>query len=406
MKKLSIRNCDVAGKRVLMRVDFNVPMDRDKNITDDTRIVAALETIMNVVQRGGRLVLMSHLGRPRGRRDDQLSLAPVAFRLGELIKDHPIRFAKDCVGDEAKYRVDSLNDGEILLLENLRFHPGEEANDREFAQQLASHGDIYVNDAFGTAHRAHASTVGVAEHFDVRAAGFVMENELDALGGSLESPKRPFVAVLGGAKIKGKINLVKSLLDKVDVLLVGGGMMFTFLKATGLEIGKSIVNDEYLPTCKELLDKSRQGGARLLLPVDCIVAREIDDSSPSREVSSADIPEDWAGVDIGPKSVALFKKEIAEANTVFWNGPMGVFEIPSFADGTKEIARAVAEGTRDTAVTIAGGGDSVAAINLMGLADRYTHISTGGGASLEYMEGRELPGVEALCDVAEASCDR
>lgn len=403
MKKLSIRNCDVDRKKVLMRVDFNVPIDRDKNITDDTRILAALPTIKNIVERGGILILMSHLGRPRGRRDDQLSLAPVAFRLGELV-DVPVRFVKDCIGDEVRQKVDELKPGEILLLENLRFHAGEEANDPAFARELADLGDIYVNDAFGTAHRAHASTVGVAEHFDIRAAGFLLEKELAALGDALDNPKRPFVAVLGGAKIKGKINLISSLLDKVDVVLVGGGMMFTFFRATGLEIGSSIVDDEYLSMCKDLLDRSRQGDARLLLPVDCIVAREIEDSSPTREVSSADIPEDWLGVDIGPKTVQLFKKELADAATIFWNGPMGVFEKPSFADGTKEIARAVAEGQSRGAVTIVGGGDSVAAINLMGLADKYTHISTGGGASLEFMEGKDLPGVEALCDVAEASC--
>jgi len=403
MKKLSIRSCDVAGKRVLLRVDFNVPMDRDKNITDDTRIVAALPTIRNIVERGGRLIVMSHLGRPHGRRDDQLSLAPVAFRLGELIES-PVRFVKDCVGEDVRHKVDALQDGEVLVLENLRFHPEEEANDPAFAQQLAEFGDIYVNDAFGTAHRAHASTVGVAHNFDIRAAGFLMENELAALGDALTNPKRPFVAVLGGAKIKGKINLIKSLMDAVDVLLVGGGMMFTFFKATGLEIGKSIFDDDYLGMCKELLERSRGGSSRLLLPVDCIVAREIDDASPTREVSSADIPEDWYGVDVGPKSVELFKKELVEAGTIFWNGPMGVFEKPSFADGTKEIARAVAEGKGRGAVTIVGGGDSVAAINLLGIADKFSHVSTGGGASLEFMEGKVLPGVDALCDVAEASC--
>jgi phosphoglycerate kinase len=403
MTKLSVRSCDVAGKRVLARVDFNVPLDSDKNITDDTRITAALPTIKDIVSRGGRLILISHLGRPRGRRDDALSLAPAAFRLGDLVMDHPVKFVKDCIGDEVREKVRGLRDGEILLLENLRFYPGEEANDPEFAAQLAEHGEIFVNDAFGTAHRAHASTVGVSQHFDVRAAGMLMERELDALGEALENPQRPFAAVLGGAKIKGKINLIKSLLDKVDVLLVGGGMMFTFFKATGLEIGKSIVDDEFLPTCKELLDRSRSGDSKLLLPVDCIVAQEIDDVSPTREVSSADIPEDWKGVDIGPKSVQLFKKELGEAKTIFWNGPMGVFEKPRFADGTKAIARAVAE---CSGVTIVGGGDSVAAINLMGLADKFTHISTGGGASLKFMEGNELPGVAALCDVAEASCDR
>ena len=397
MKKLSIRDCDVAGKRVFMRVDFNVPFDRDRNITDDTRIVAALPTIKNIVERGGRLILASHLGRPRGKRDDQLSLAPVAFYLGKLV-DSPVKFVKDCIGDVVRHKVDQLNDGEILMLENLRFYAGEEANDPEFSRELASLADIYVNDAFGAAHRAHASTVGVGALFDIRAAGFLMERELDALGNALDNPVRPFVAVLGGAKIKGKINLIESLMSKVDVLLVGGGMMFTFLKATGLEIGNSIVDDDFLSMCKELLESSRSGPSKLLLPVDCIVATEIDEASPTREVSSADIPEDWLGVDIGPKSIELFKQSIAEAGTIFWNGPMGVFEKPRFAEGTKEIARAVADATSKGAVSIVGGGDSVAAINLMGIADKYTHISTGGGASLEFMEGKELPGVAALCD--------
>jgi phosphoglycerate kinase len=405
MKKLNIRDCEVAGKRVLMRVDFNVPFDRDRNITDDTRIVASLPTIKNVVERGGRLILMSHLGRPRGKRDEQLSLAPVAFHLGSLI-NKPVKFVRDCLGDEVVQKISQLRNGEILVLENLRFYPGEEANDPVFSRELASLGDIYVNDAFGAAHRAHASTVGVGEHFDVRAAGLLMEKELDALGKALDNPARPFVAILGGAKIKGKINLIQSLLSRVDTLLVGGGMMFTFFKATGLETGKSIVDDEYLSMCKDLLGSSRTGRAKLLLPVDCIVAKEIDESSPKAEVSSADIPEDWTGVDIGPKSIGLFKASLAGAKTIFWNGPMGVFEKPRFADGTKEIARAVADATSRGAVSIVGGGDSVAAINLMGIADRFTHISTGGGASLEFMEGRSLPGVDALCDTAEASCDR
>jgi len=405
MKKLNIRDCEVAGKRVLMRVDFNVPFDRDRNITDDTRIVASLPTIKNVVERGGRLILMSHLGRPRGKRDEQLSLAPVAFHLGSLI-NKPVKFVRDCLGDEVVQKISQLRNGEILVLENLRFYPGEEANDPVFSRELASLGDIYVNDAFGAAHRAHASTVGVGEHFDVRAAGLLMEKELDALGKVLDNPARPFVAILGGAKIKGKINLIQSLLSRVDTLLVGGGMMFTFFKATGLETGKSIVDDEFLSMCKDLLGSSRTGRAKLLLPVDCIVAKEIDESSPKAEVSSADIPEDWTGVDIGPKSIGLFKASLAGAKTIFWNGPMGVFEKPRFADGTKEIARAVADATSRGAVSIVGGGDSVAAINLMGIADRFTHISTGGGASLEFMEGRSLPGVDALCDTAEASCDR
>jgi phosphoglycerate kinase len=318
----------------------------------------------------------------------------------------PVKFVRDCIGDEVVHKVSLLKNGEILVLENLRFYPGEEANDPVFSRELASLGDIYVDDAFGAAHRAHASTVGVGEHFDVRAAGFLMEKELDALGQALEDPARPFIAILGGAKIKGKINLIQSLLSRVDTLLVGGGMMFTFFKATGLETGKSIVDDAFLSMCKDLLGSSRTGRAKLLLPVDCIVAKEIDESSPTAEVSSADIPEDWTGVDIGPKSIGLFKASLAGAKTIFWNGPMGVFEKPRFAEGTKEIARAVADATSKGAVSIVGGGDSVAAINLMGIGDRFTHISTGGGASLEFMEGRALPGVDALCDTAEASCDR
>jgi len=404
MKKLNIRDCDVKGKRVLARFDFNVPLDSERNITDDTRIRAALPTIKNIIDRGGRLIMMSHLGRPRGQRNPEMSLTPVAYRLGELVSN-PLRFAEDCVGEDVKTKVDELGDGEVLLLENLRYYAEETANDPDFARQLASVGDIYVNDAFGTAHRAHASTAGVADHFDVRAAGLLMEKELDALGGALVNPVRPFVAVLGGAKIKGKINLIKTLLDKVDVLLVGGGMMYTFFKASGLEIGKSIFDDSFLEMCKGLMDKTKEGPSKLLLPVDTIIAREIDDASPTREVSIADIPEDWMGVDIGPKTVTLFKSQIAEAKTVFWNGPMGVFEKPNFAEGTKAIARAVADGKGRGATTIVGGGDSVAAINLMGIADRFSHISTGGGASLEFMEGRPLPGVVALCDAAEAPLD-
>ncbi len=402
MKKLSIRDCDVKGRRVLARVDFNVPLDSDRSITDDTRIQEALPTIRDIVDRGGRLILMSHLGRPRGQRDAGLSLAPVAHRLAELVKN-PLRFANDCIGEDVRQKVASLHDGEILLLENLRFHAGEEENDPAFARELAELGDIYVNDAFGTAHRAHASTVGVAEFIPVRAAGFLMEKELKALGDALHNPSRPFVAILGGAKIAGKIDLIKSLLDRVDVLLVGGGMMYTFFKASGLEIGKSIVDEKYLAMCKELLARTRPGRSRLLLPVDTIVAEAIEDNAPARDVSIADIPEDWVGVDIGPKTVDLFKAQILNARTVFWNGPMGVFEKPSFAEGTKAVARAIADATDRGAKTIAGGGDSVAAINLMGIANRFTHISTGGGASLEFMEGRLLPGVDALCDVAEVT---
>lgn len=402
MKKLSIRDCDVKGKRVLVRVDFNVPLDNDHSITDDTRILESLPTIRDVLDRGGRLILMSHLGRPRGGRDPDLSLAPVAQRLAELVSN-PLRFAEDCIGPDVKQKVDALLDGEVLLLENLRFHPEEEQNDPGFAKELASLADIYVNDAFGTAHRAHASTTGVAEFISLRAAGFLMEKELRALGETLDSPARPFLAVLGGAKVSGKVDLIRSLLERVDVLLVGGGMMYTFIRASGLEVGRSIVDEKHLPMCKELLARTRPGRSRLLLPVDAIVTQAIEDSAPTREVSIADIPEDWIGVDIGPKTVDLFKAQIATARTIFWNGPMGIFEKPGFAEGTRAIARAVADATGRGASTIVGGGDSVAAVNLMGIANRFTHISTGGGASLEFMEGRALPGVDALCDVAEVT---
>jgi len=403
MKKLSIRDIDVRGKRVLARVDFNVPLDTDRSITDDTRIMESIPTIRDVVDRGGRLILMSHLGRPRHGRDPDLSLAPVASRLAEIVRN-PLRFASDCVGEDVRQKVAGMKDGDILLLENLRFHPQEEANDPAFAKELASIADIYVNDAFGTAHRAHASTAGVADYIPVRVAGYLMEKELKALGDALNNPARPFLAVLGGAKISGKIDLIASLMDRVDVLLVGGGMMYTFFKASGLEVGKSIVDEKHLAMCKDLLSRARQPGrSRLLLPVDTIVAQEIDDDAPAREVSIADIPEDWMGVDIGPKSVDLFKAQIAAAKTIFWNGPMGVFEKPTFAEGTKAVARAIADATDRGATTIVGGGDSVAALNLMGIANRFTHISTGGGASLEFMEGRSLPGVEALCDVAEVA---
>jgi phosphoglycerate kinase len=297
MKKLNIRDCEVQGKRVLARFDFNVPLDSNRNITDDTRIQAALPTIKNIVERGGRLIMMSHLGRPRGQRNPELSLTPVANRLGELISN-PLRFVDDCIGEEVREKVSAMKDGELLLLENVRYYLEETDNDPGFARELATLGDIYVNDAFGTAHRAHASTAGVADYFDIRAAGFLMEKELEALGTVLQDPARPFVAVLGGAKIAGKIDLIQSLLEKVDVLLVGGGMMYTFFKASGLEIGKSICDDSFVPMCKELMAKTKEGPSKLLLPVDTIIAREIDDAAPTREASIADIPQDGRAVQV------------------------------------------------------------------------------------------------------------
>ena len=381
-----------------MRVDFNVPLDKSGDITDDTRIKAALPSIEYVVEHGASLVLMSHLGRPKGERKPELSLEVVAYRLGELTS-YPVKFARDCLGEEVEEKVNSLKKGEILLLENVRFYPGEEANDPEFAKALSRYGDIYANDAFGTAHRAHASTEGVTRFFDERVAGFLMEKEIDTLEKLLADPERPFVALLGGAKVKGKIGLIKNLLNVVDRILIGGGMAFTFFKAVGLEIGNSIADDDFLTMCKELFERdSSAGEKKIFLPVDCVVARKLEAGAKSKTVSTGDIPEDWAGVDIGEKTIEVFTEELINAKTIFWNGPMGVFEIPDFSYGTKRIARVIADVTAAGAKSVVGGGDSVAALNQLHLADKITHVSTGGGASLEFLEGKRLPGVEALSD--------
>ena len=398
MRKKTLRDVELGGKRLLMRVDFNVPLNKDGDITDDTRIKAALPSIEYAASKGARVILVSHLGRPKGQRNPSLSLEVVAYRLGELTS-YPVKFARDCIGDEVKEKVDGLKDGEILLLENVRFYPGEEANDPNFAKQLAMYGDLYANDAFGTAHRAHASTEGVTRFFDLRVAGFLMEREIDTLEGLLTAPERPFVAVLGGAKVKGKINLVKNLLNKVDRILIGGGMSFTFFKAVGLEIGNSIVDEEFIPMCKELFEEAASGSERrIFLPVDCVVASKIEPGAEYKTASTGDIPEGWAGVDIGDKTVDVFTEEIMKAKTIFWNGPMGIFEIPEFAYGTKKIARAIVDATEKGAKSVVGGGDSVAALNQLNLASKITHVSTGGGASLELLEGKRLPGVEALSD--------
>ena len=399
MRKKTLRDVELDGKRVLMRVDFNTPLTKDGDVDDDTRIRAGLPSINYIMEHGASLVLMSHLGRPKGKRVPSMSLKVVAYRLAELVH-HPIRFAEDCTGDQALEMANALKPGEILLLENLRFYDEETSNDPEFARKLSMFGDIYVNDAFGTAHRAHASTEGVTHHFEERVAGMLMEKELETLDRMRTDPERPFVAVLGGAKVSGKIGLIRNLLDKVDRILVGGGMAFTFFKALGLEIGDSLLDESYMDMCRETMAKAGSGSEkRIFLPVDCIVAKEIDNDAEHKTVSTGDIPEGWVGVDIGRKTIDVFRDEIMKARTIFWNGPMGIFEMPNYAEGTRGMARAIVDATADGAVSIVGGGDSVSALGRLHLKDKVTHVSTGGGASLELLEGKDLPGVKALSDL-------
>jgi len=394
---MSIRDVDLKDKRVLMRVDFNVPLDDQGHITNDTRIQKALPTIRYALERGAKLILMSHLGRPKGKVIPSMSLQPVADHLSHLL-NKPVRFVNDCIGETVERAVASLKPGEIILLENLRFHAEEEKNDPEFAKKLAALGDVYVNDAFGTAHRAHASTEGVTHFISPCVAGFLMEKEIEYLAKAIEAPVRPFVAIIGGAKISGKIDVIQNLLNKVDALLIGGGMAFTFYKAQGLEIGKSILEADKLELAKEILSDVRSRKLNFLLPVDVVVADKIDPAAQTKIVPVDNIPSDMAGVDIGPETIAQFEEKIVSAKTVVWNGPMGIFEIDAFAKGTDAVAEALAKATERGAVTIVGGGDSVAAVSKAGLEEKITHISTGGGASLELLSGYKLPGLEALTD--------
>ncbi len=391
MNKMSITDIELKGKRVLTRVDFNVPQDENLTITDDTRIRASLPTIKYIIEKGGKAVLMSHLGRPKGKVNDKYRLEPVAKRLGELLGKEVI-YVKDCIGAEAEAAVAGMADGDICLLENVRFYAEEEKNDVEFAGKLAKLGDIYCNDAFGSAHRAHASTEGVAKYVKPAVAGLLMQKELNFLGKALANPERPFIAILGGSKVSSKIGVIQNLLPKVDKLLIGGGMTYTFYKAMGLNIGKSLLEPDFVQLASDLM---KQGGDKLVIPVDNMLADDFSASANTQLVERDSIPDEWEGVDIGPKTIDRFKLEVSKAKTIVWNGPLGVFEIDAFAKGTTEVAKAVGS---SGAVTIIGGGDSIAALEKAGCIDKMSHVSTGGGASLEFLEGKTLPGVAALTD--------
>ncbi len=395
LNKKSIDDINVKGLNVLLRVDFNVPL-KDGVITDDTRIVAALPTIKKLVSDGAKLIVCSHLGKPKGEPKPELTLAPVAEKLSELM-GQPVIFAKDdCViGENAKKAVADMKEGDIVLLENTRFRPEEEKNGENFSKELASLADIYVNDAFGTAHRAHCSTTGVASFVKEAVVGYLMKKEIDFLGNAVDDPERPFAAILGGSKVSSKISVINNLLEKVDVLIIGGGMAYTFIKAMGGSIGKSLVEDDYLDYAKEMLAKAKEKGVQLLLPCDTVCAPEFSNDAPFETFKADQIPENMMGLDIGEESIELFAKVLLPCHTVIWNGPMGVFEMDNFAQGTKSIAALL---SNMDAVTIIGGGDSAAAVNQMGFGDKMTHISTGGGASLEFLEGKELPGVACIAE--------
>ena len=391
----SLTEADVSGKRVLVRADFNVPQDDNGNITDETRIRAALPTIKDLTGKGGKVILCSHMGRPKGEVKEELRLTTVAQRLSQLLGQEVIK-TDDCVGDAVASTVSAMKNGDVILLENLRFHSEETKNDPEFAEQLASNADLYVNDAFGTAHRAHASTEGVTKYLSPSVAGYLIEKELDYLQDAVDNPKRPLAAIIGGSKVSSKIGVIETLLDKCDKLLIGGGMIFTFYKARGLSVGKSLVEEDKLELAKSLEAKAKEQGVELLLPTDVVVADNFAPDANSQTVSIENIPDGWMGLDIGPDSIKVFQDALADCNAVIWNGPMGVFEFDKFAAGTEAIAQTLA--SKSDAVTIIGGGDSVAAVEKVGVADKMSHISTGGGASLELLEGKTLPGIVALDD--------
>jgi len=395
MDKLTIDDLQLSGKRVLVRVDFNVPLTAEGEVANDLRVRAALPTIKKILDSGGHPILMSHLGRPKGERKPEFSLKPVAACLSKLLASE-VRFAQDCIGPDVEQMASSLKEGEALLLENLRFHKEETGNDPGFAEALSRLGDIYVNDAFGTAHRAHASTEGVTRFFEQCAAGYLMEKEIRYLVGALANPERPFVAVLGGAKISGKIDVIKNLFDKVDSILIGGAMMFTFFKAMGYEIGDSLVEEDRVEMASDVLKQAEEANVNLVLPEDVVISKSADGSSEIKTVPVNEIPPGLKGLDIGQKTITRFQGILTKSNTVVWNGPMGLFEVEKFAVGTNAIARILSGITSDGAVTIVGGGDSAAAVAKAGLEDRITHISTGGGASLELLEGKTLPGLAAL----------